>query len=74
MLKITDHYRHLSALPTVFMIFERIMQKQISDYIGKFLSPLLCGYRKGFRTQHASLTLIERWTFCLDKHGFAGPL
>ena len=43
------------------------MQKQISDYIGKFLSPVLWGYRKGFSTQHASLMLIERWKFCLDK-------
>ena len=50
------------------------MQKQISDYIGKFLSPFLCGYRKGFSTQYALLTLIERWKFCLDKQGFAGAL
>ena len=46
------------------------MQKQISDYIGKFLSPFLCGYRKGFSTQYALLTLIERWKFCLDEQGF----
>ena len=29
------------------------MQKQISDYIGKCLSPFLCRYRKGFSTQYA---------------------
>ena len=50
------------------------MQKHISDYISKFLSPFLCGYRKGFSTQYALLTLIERWKFCLDKQGFAGAL
>ena len=50
------------------------MQKQISDYIGKFLSPFLCGYRTGFSTQYALLTLIERWKFCLDKQRFAGAL
>ena len=51
------------------------MQKQITDYIGKFLSPFLCGYRKGFSTQHALLSLIiERWRLCLDKQGFAGAL
>ena len=50
------------------------MQKWISDYIGKFLSPFLCGYRKGFSTQCALLTLIDRWKFCLDKQGFAGAL
>ena len=31
------------------------MQKQISDYIGKFFSPFSCGYRKGFITQYALL-------------------
>ena len=50
------------------------MQKQISDYIGKFLSQFLCGYKKGFSTQYALLTLTERWKFCLDKQGFAGAL
>ena len=50
------------------------MQKQISDYTGKFISPLLCGYRKTFSTQYALLTLIERQKLCLDKQGFAGAL
>ena len=65
-----ENYRPASVLPTVSKIFERIMQKQISDYIGKFLSQFLCGYRKGFSTQHA----LQRWKFCLGKQGFAGAL
>ena len=55
-----ENYRPVSVLPTVSKILERIMQKQVSDYIGKFLSPFLCGYRKGFSTQYALLTLMER--------------
>ena len=50
------------------------MQKQISDFIGKFLSPFLCGYRKGFSKQYTLLKLIERWKFCLDKQGLVGAL
>ena len=69
-----ENYRPVSVLPTVSKIFERIMQKQITDYIGKFISPFLCGYRKGFSTQYALLSLIERWRLCLDKEGFAGAL
>ena len=69
-----ENYRPVSVLPTVSKIFERIMQKQISDCIGKFLSPFLCGYRKGFSTQYALLTLVESWKFFLDKQGFAGAL
>ena len=31
-----ENYRPVSILPTVSKIFERIMQKQITDYIGNF--------------------------------------
>ena len=55
-----ENYRPVSVLPTVSEIFRKIMQKQISDYIEKFLSPFLCGYRKVFSTQYALLTLIGK--------------
>ena len=42
-----ENYRPVSILPAVSKIFERIMQKQIDGYIERFLSPFLCGYRKG---------------------------
>ena len=51
MLHLVENYRPVSILPTVHKLFERIMQKQITDYIGKFLSPFLYGYKKGFNTQ-----------------------
>ena len=34
-----ENYKAVSVLPTVFKIFERIMQKQITGYKEKFLSP-----------------------------------
>ena len=39
-----------------------------------FSLQFLCEYRKGFSTQYALLTLIERWKCCLGKQGFAGAL
>ena len=69
-----ENYRPVSVLPTVSKIFELIMQKQITDYIGKFLSPFLCRYRKGFCGQCALLSLTERWSLCLDQQGFVGAL
>ena len=50
------------------------MQKQIHDFIISFLSPYLCGYRKGFNTQHALLTLAENWRKSLDNKGFSGAI
>ena len=68
------NYRPVSALPTVSKIFEQLMQKQISEYINQFLSPFLCGYRKGFSTQTALVWLIKKWKHQLDKNGFVGAI
>ena len=64
-----ENYRPVSLLPVVSKLFERLMQKQITEYIEKFLSPYLCGYRKGFNTQYALLAMIEKWKKCLDGDG-----
>ena len=64
------NYRPGSVLPVVSKIFERIIQRQINDFIVSFLSPYLCGYRKGFNTQHALLTLVENWRKSLDNKVF----
>ena len=34
----------------------------------------MCGYRKGFRTQQASLSLIERWKNALNQNGYGGAI
>ena len=56
---VTDNYRSVSILPSVSKIFERDMEKQISSYMEKFLSPFLCGFRKGFGTQHCLMVMLE---------------
>ena len=50
------------------------MHKQISNHIETHLSPFMCGYRKGFSTQHALIALIEKWKVSLDNKGFAGAI
>ena len=68
------NYRPVSVLPLVSKVFERIMLKQINDFIVSFLSPYSCGYRKGFNTQPASLTLAENWRKSLYNKGFCGAI
>ena len=34
----------------------------------------MCGYRKGFSTQQALLSLIERWKNTLDQNGYGGAM
>ena len=46
-----ENYRPVSVLRVVLKIFERTMQKQVTLFTKKLLSPYLDGYRKGFSTQ-----------------------
>ena len=46
------------------------MHIQLKNYIDGFLSPSLCGYRKGYNTQSALLSLIERLKETLYKKGY----
>ena len=57
---LVENYRPIRVFSSVSKIFERIIQKQLSNYVDEFLSPCLCGYRKGYDTQYALLSLIEK--------------
>ena len=68
------NYRPISVLPSVSKVYERLIQNQLMEHLNKYLSPFLCGYRKGYCTQHALTSLIEKWRCMLDKKGFAGAM
>ena len=64
-----ENYRPVSVLPCASKVFERIIPKQFSSFVDDFLSPYLCSYRKGFNTQYAFLSLIEKWKETLHGKG-----
>ena len=66
------NYRPVSVLLVVSKIYEIIMQKQILEYTDKHLSPHLCGYRKGYSTQTALISMLEKWKLSIDNKGFVG--
>ena len=62
-------YRNVSLLPALSKIFEKLLHTQIDDYMENFLSPFLCGYRKGYSAQYALIVMLEKWEMSLDKGG-----
>ena len=69
-----ENYRPVSILPTVSKVFERNMYYQIYAYIEKYLSPSLCGFRKGFNTQHCLAVMVELWKKAIDHKEYAGGI
>ena len=50
------------------------MQDQMLPFVQSFLSPLLCGFREGYGTQHALLHFVETCKKSIDSGGVAGAV
>ena len=66
------NYRPITVLIVVSKMFERIMDKQTNEYMEKFLSKYLCGYRRNYSCQTAMVPMIENWKMARDKGEHAG--
>ena len=64
------NYRSVSIIPLLSKAFEKVMYIQLYDYMENFLNQLLCGFRKGYSTQHELFKLIQSWQKELDESGF----
>ena len=67
-------YRPVSLSPILSKVFEKDMCEQISEYVEKFLSPYLFGYRKGHSTEQCLMIMIEMWRKALDENKVAGAV
>ena len=64
-----SNYRPISLLPVISKVFESIIHEQLCSFMKNKLSKYLCGFRKGYSTQHTLLNMITKWQKCLDKKG-----
>ena len=68
------NYRPVSVLNIISKLFEKLINKQFVEYVEQHLSPYLCGYRKGYSTQYALLSLIEKWKHFRDRNGYSAAI
>ena len=54
-----ENYRPVSVLPSVSKIFEKNMHEDINRFMNDKLSPYLCGFCKGYNTQHCLMVMLE---------------
>ena len=67
-------YRPICTLTPLSKVFERILGDQINPFMNDKLSPMLCGFRKGYSTQHALLNLLGNWRTHLDNKEIIGVI
>ena len=53
-----ENYTPVSVIPAISNMFERILFDQLTKFSNKFLSSLLCGFRKWYSTQYALVNLL----------------
>ena len=64
---LAKNYRAPSVLPTVSQIFERIMQKQIIDYITQYLLPCYVDTEKASVHKRLCFISVKNGSLCLIK-------
>ena len=55
-------------------VFERLIYKQIDNFIKNKLLVKLCGFRKNHNTQYSLISMLEKWKASLDKGEYVGVI
>ena len=56
-----ESYRPVSILSHMSKVFERIIYKQIANFIKNKISVKLCGFRKNNNTQYSLISMLGKW-------------
>ena len=65
--QLKENYRPVSLLSALSKVFERLIHKQMHEYMLNKLSIFLCGFQKEMNAQNCLLFLVEQWRKGLDK-------
>ena len=68
------NFQPISILSLLSKVFEKVIFDQLCHYINKFLSSLLCRFRKGYFTQHTLFRLLQAWQKELNQCGFVSTI
>ena len=55
------NYRLVSIFPVFSKVFERLVSRNILEFFDNILSNFQFGFRKGYRTKHCLLLMLEIW-------------
>ena len=70
--KENSNYRPVSILSNVSKVYEMCLYDPIYDFFENKFSKYQCGFRKGFNTQNALLSMVEKMLLTRDKKEVCG--
>ena len=70
----TSNYRPITVLPVVGEIYEKLLSKQITNFMDPILSDNLTAYRKSHSCETALIWLVDEWKMELDCGKLVGML
>ena len=57
----------MSLLPHISKVFERVIYKQINNFMENKISKCVTGFRRSHGTQHSLIAMLEKWKKALDE-------
>ena len=57
----------MSLLPHISKVFDRVIYKQINNFMENKISNCVTGFRKSHDTQHSLIVILEKWKKALDE-------
>ena len=74
--QLVGNYRPVSVLPVVVKVFEKIVYRQLYNYLqeNNVLSPLQFGFRPGHTTQDVVVSMVDEWRKALDEDKLVGSI
>ena len=69
-----ENYRPVSLSLHVSKVFERIIQKQVTNYMTGKPALSITGFRKAHGTQSSLVMMLEKWKRALDKGDYVSAL
>ena len=65
---------HISVLPAISKIFEKAIEKQLSDHFKNIFNKFLAAFRSGYGCQSTLLRILEDWKKALDNDKYLAAI
>ena len=72
--EITIEKLTIIILPVFSKIFDRLLSRQLLEFLDDMLSKFQCGFRKGYGTEHCLLLMLEIWKGATNNNKVSGAL